>query len=94
MHLPANKHKHKSFISELEIVTALPTGEIMAHVGEPLLTLPLPGGCTSRLIALPFTVMLLTFAVLLDASAVVALHSFPVSWMSRSYVGREESCAC
>jgi hypothetical protein len=47
-------------------------------------------GATQR----PLVDLLLTFAMFWDAFADVILHSFPVSWMLRGYVGRKESYGC
>jgi hypothetical protein len=46
------------------------------------------------LMVFPFFPSLLSFAVILGAFTDVTLHSFLVSWMSRSYVGKKENCGC
>jgi hypothetical protein len=48
--------------------------------------------CSVTSMTAPPFPLLLTFAEFLDAFTEVTLHSFPVSWMSRSYMGRNKNC--
>jgi hypothetical protein len=77
---------------------ALGTSYNRLHLATPLTaahSILLLGRLAPLVIVFPFfSFLLLTFAAILDAFTEVTLHSFPVSWMSRSYVGSMENCGC